>query len=66
MLLVAAAHGDGGGVDGRSKGESSQGSQDGNEHELRGKENHVGQVGIGAKERKVRPVAKMSDVGDVK
>ena len=44
MLLLTAAHSDGSSVGRRSERESSQRSQDGDEHKLRGDENHVGKL----------------------
>ena len=55
MVLVIATHGDSSGVGGGGERESSQGSQGGDEHELRGKEDHVVQFEI--KQSYVRPAA---------
>jgi hypothetical protein len=44
VLLVTTTHGDRCSVGGRSESESSQRRQDGDEHELRGKEKHVWEV----------------------
>ena len=46
---MTVAHSDGGSVRGRREREGSKGSQQCDEHELRGEENHVGEVGTDAK-----------------
>ena len=54
-MLVIATHGDSSGIGGGGERESGQRSQGGDEHELRGKENHVVQLEM--KQSCVRPVA---------
>jgi len=54
---VVASDGDSSRIGGRGERESSQRSQGGDEHELRGKEDHVVQLEI--KRSYMRPVAEM-------
>ena len=54
-MLVIATDGDSSGIGGGGEGESGQGSQGGDEHKLRGEENHVWQLKM--KQSEVRPVA---------
>ena len=61
MLLVATTHGDRGSVGRRGERESSQRSQDGNEHELRGKEKHVWEAKQSATSRRDQALGLMQD-----
>jgi len=54
---MIAAHGDCGSIGGGGEREGSQRSQGGDEHELRGKEDHVGELKM--KRCEMRPVARM-------
>lgn len=56
-MLVIATDGDSSGISGGGERESSQRSQGGDEHELRGKENHV--VKLEMEQSYMRPVAEM-------